>query len=50
MDPALHDAMARLSFAAPLQPNTQTAFKELIAEETDRWNGVLRMRNIKPLH
>ncbi|ANN71185.1 Bug family tripartite tricarboxylate transporter substrate binding protein [Bordetella bronchialis] len=50
MDPGMHDEMARLSFAAPLQPNTQTAFKDLIAEETVRWNGILRMRNIKPLH
>jgi tripartite-type tricarboxylate transporter receptor subunit TctC len=49
-DPALHEAMAQLAFAPPLQPNTPTAFKELIAEETDRWNGVLRTRNIKPLH
>jgi tripartite-type tricarboxylate transporter receptor subunit TctC len=50
MDPALHEAMAQLAFTPPLQPNTPTAFKELIAEETDRWDGVLRTRNIKPLH
>ncbi|ARP87581.1 Bug family tripartite tricarboxylate transporter substrate binding protein [Bordetella genomosp. 9] len=50
IDPGLHDAMARLSFAPPQQPNTPTAFKELIAEETHRWNQILRMRNIKPLH
>jgi tripartite-type tricarboxylate transporter receptor subunit TctC len=50
MDPALHNAMAQQGFATPLQPNTPTAFKELIAEETDRWNRILRMRNIKPLH
>jgi tripartite-type tricarboxylate transporter receptor subunit TctC len=50
MDPTLHEAMARQAFATPLQPNTPTAFKELIAAETDRWNGVLRTRNIKPLH
>jgi tripartite-type tricarboxylate transporter receptor subunit TctC len=50
MDPALHDAMAQLAFATPLQPNTPAAFKKLIAEETDRWNGILRLRNIKPLH
>ncbi|AOB33366.1 hypothetical protein AKI39_03305 [Bordetella sp. H567] len=50
MDPALHDAMAQQAFATPLQPNTPAAFKELIVEETDRWNGILRMRNIKPLH
>jgi tripartite-type tricarboxylate transporter receptor subunit TctC len=50
MEPALHDAMAQQAFATPLQPNTPAAFKELIAEETDRWNGILRMRNIKPLH
>ncbi|ANN79690.1 Bug family tripartite tricarboxylate transporter substrate binding protein [Bordetella flabilis] len=50
LDPNLHDAMAQLSFATPRQPNTPMAFKALIVEETERWNGVLRMRNIKPLH
>ncbi|WP_427185129.1 Bug family tripartite tricarboxylate transporter substrate binding protein [Bordetella bronchialis] len=49
-DPALRDAMAKMSFATPPQPNTPTAFKELIAEETDRWTAILRSRNIKPLH
>ncbi|OZI23040.1 hypothetical protein CAL26_06035 [Bordetella genomosp. 9] len=49
-DSGLHDAMARLSFSTPQQPNTPMAFKALIVEETDRWNGILRMRNIKPLH
>lgn len=50
MEPALHDAMAQQAFATPPQPNTPEAFKALIAEETDRWNGILRMRNIKLLH
>jgi tripartite-type tricarboxylate transporter receptor subunit TctC len=50
MDPELQDAMAKLSFATPRQPNTPMAFKALIVEETERWNGVLRTRNIKPLH
>jgi tripartite-type tricarboxylate transporter receptor subunit TctC len=49
-DSELHDAMTQLSFSPPLQPNTLTAAKQLIAEETERWNRVLRMRNIKPLH
>jgi tripartite-type tricarboxylate transporter receptor subunit TctC len=50
MNPALQHAMAQQAFAPPRQPNTPTTFKELIDEETDRWNGILRMRNIKPLH
>jgi tripartite-type tricarboxylate transporter receptor subunit TctC len=50
VDPALQDAMAQLAFATPRQPNTPTVFRELIAEEADRWNGILRTRNIKPLH
>jgi tripartite-type tricarboxylate transporter receptor subunit TctC len=50
MEPELHDAMAQQAFAMPLQPNTAMAFRELIAEEADRWNGILRTRNIKPLH
>jgi tripartite-type tricarboxylate transporter receptor subunit TctC len=50
LDPELQDAMAKLSYATPRQPNTPMAFKALIAEETERWNGVLRMRNITPLH
>ncbi|WP_427184102.1 Bug family tripartite tricarboxylate transporter substrate binding protein [Bordetella bronchialis] len=50
INPALHDPMARQAFATPQPPNTPMAFQELIAEETERWNGVLRMRNIKPLH
>jgi tripartite-type tricarboxylate transporter receptor subunit TctC len=50
MDPALHDAMSQQAFATPQQPNTPTAFKALIAEETDRWNRILQTRNIKPLH
>ncbi|CAM3586908.1 Tripartite tricarboxylate transporter substrate binding protein [Bordetella sputigena] len=49
-DPALHEAFARQGFAAPMQPNTPASFKAFIAEETERWNSVLRMRNIKPLH
>jgi tripartite-type tricarboxylate transporter receptor subunit TctC len=50
MDPALFDALTQQAVAMPLQPNTPTAFRELIAEETDRWNEILQMRNIKPLH
>jgi tripartite-type tricarboxylate transporter receptor subunit TctC len=50
MDPGLQGAMGQHGFATPLQPNMPTTFKELIAEETDRWNSILRMRNIKPLH
>jgi tripartite-type tricarboxylate transporter receptor subunit TctC len=50
MDPAMQDAMAQQALATPRQPNTPTAFKELIAEETDRWNRILQARNIKPLH
>ncbi|CAM3557344.1 Tripartite tricarboxylate transporter substrate binding protein [Bordetella sputigena] len=50
MDPALQGAMGQHGFAMPLQPNMPMAFKELIAEETDRWNRILQMRNIKPLH
>jgi tripartite-type tricarboxylate transporter receptor subunit TctC len=49
-DPALHDAMAQQAFSTPLQPNTPTAFQELITEETERWNGILQTRNIKPQH
>lgn len=50
LDPALRDALTRHAFTTPQPPNTPAAFKELIAEETDRWNQILQMRNIKPLH
>jgi tripartite-type tricarboxylate transporter receptor subunit TctC len=49
-DPSLHEAMARQGFGAPMQPNTPESFKAFIAEETDRWNQVLRTRRIRPLH
>lgn len=49
-DRELNDAMTRHAFVAPEQPNTSMSFKEFIAEETNRWNGILRTRNIQPLH
>ncbi|ANN77164.1 Bug family tripartite tricarboxylate transporter substrate binding protein [Bordetella flabilis] len=50
MGRGLRVAMAQWAFATPVQPNTPSAFKELVAAETERWNGVLRARNIVPLH
>ncbi|ANN68240.1 Bug family tripartite tricarboxylate transporter substrate binding protein [Bordetella bronchialis] len=50
LDPDLRDSLTQLSYAPPLQPNTASAFGELIAEETERWSAILRIRNIKPLH
>jgi tripartite-type tricarboxylate transporter receptor subunit TctC len=50
MDPALRDAMAQRAFATPPQPNTPEALKQLIAEETARWNRILQMHNIKLIH
>jgi tripartite-type tricarboxylate transporter receptor subunit TctC len=50
MDAALHEAMAQQAFVPPLQPNTPTAFKEMLAEETELWTGILRTHNIQPAH
>jgi hypothetical protein len=50
MDPALRDAMAQQAFVPPPQPTTAAALKEMIAEETELWTGILRTHNIQPLH
>ncbi|ARP90045.1 hypothetical protein CAL14_06860 [Bordetella genomosp. 9] len=40
--PGLRDAMARLAYAVPAQPNTPAMFQAWIAEETARWTAVLQ--------
>ncbi|CAM3556013.1 Tripartite tricarboxylate transporter substrate binding protein [Bordetella sputigena] len=50
MNPNLREAMAQLIYDLPPQPNTPTAFEDLIAEETQQWTALLHARNIKPLH
>jgi tripartite-type tricarboxylate transporter receptor subunit TctC len=50
MGPELRAEMAQWAFAAPEESNTPSTFKELVVAETERWNGVLRTRNIQPLH
>jgi tripartite-type tricarboxylate transporter receptor subunit TctC len=46
----VQETLMELAYAAPQQPNTQQTFGDLIAEETQRWTGILRDRNINPLH
>jgi tripartite-type tricarboxylate transporter receptor subunit TctC len=46
----LQEALTRLAYVTPQQPNTPKALEDLIAEETARWTAVLEQRNIKPLH
>jgi hypothetical protein len=50
MGPGLRAEMAQWAFASPEESNTPSTFKELVVAETERWNGVLRTRNIQPLH
>jgi tripartite-type tricarboxylate transporter receptor subunit TctC len=47
-DPALQASFAQLSYAIPSQPNTPDALGRLIAEETEKWNAILRIQQIEP--
>jgi tripartite-type tricarboxylate transporter receptor subunit TctC len=47
-NPALQESFAQLSYSIPAQPNTPDALDSLIKGETEKWNAILRDRNIKP--
>ncbi|MFC4275234.1 Bug family tripartite tricarboxylate transporter substrate binding protein [Achromobacter aloeverae] len=40
----------RLGYIAPRQPNPPDVLQALVAQETERWTAILRMRSIFPFH
>jgi tripartite-type tricarboxylate transporter receptor subunit TctC len=50
MNADFQNGLVQRAYSAPLRPNTPSALKSLIVEETERWTAIVRSRNIKPLH
>jgi tripartite-type tricarboxylate transporter receptor subunit TctC len=45
-DRHLHASLRQIAYMPPPQPNTPAALKKMIDDETQRWTGVLRQREI----